>query len=58
MKLMYQTNNYIIYHLARGNSKYSLLFMQYIALTYYFEYAEGRKLKERLNESSNLSNNT
>ena len=54
----YTSNKQLYYIPPRGNSRYSLLFMQYIALKYYFEYAEGHKLKEGLNESSNLSNNT
>ena len=54
----YASNKRLYYIPPRGSSRYSLLFMQYIALIYYFEYDDGRKLKERLNESSNLSNNT
>ena len=36
----YVSNKQLYYIPPRGNSKYSLLFMQYIALTYYFEYTE------------------
>ena len=54
----YASNKRLYYIPPRGNNRYNLLFIQYIALIYYFEYTEGRKLKERLNESSNLSNNT
>ena len=46
----YASNKQLYYIPPRGNSRYNLLFMQYIALKYYFEYAEGRKLKERLTE--------
>ena len=46
----YVSNKQLYYIPPRGNSRYSLLFMEYIALKYYFEYAEGHKLKERLTE--------
>lgn len=56
MKLVNQ-NKQLYYIPPRGASRYSLLFMQYIyttnilfmqyiPLTYYFEYAERHKLKE------------
>ena len=45
---VYVSNKQLYYIPPRGNSRYNLLFMQYIALTYYFEYAEGHKLKEDL----------
>ena len=42
-----KSNKQLYYIPPRGASRHSLLFMQYIALTYYFEYAEGHKLKEK-----------
>ena len=46
----YKSNKQLYYIPHRGTSRHSLLFMQYIALMYYFEYAEGHKLKEGLDE--------
>ena len=42
----YKSNKQLYYIPPRGTSKPSLLFMQYISLMYYFEYADEHKLKE------------
>ena len=44
-----KSNKQLYYIPSRGASRHSLLFMQYIALIYYFEYAEEREV--RRNES-------
>ena len=41
-----KSNKQLYYIPPRGTSRHSLLFIQYIALIYYFEYAEEHKLKE------------
>ena len=45
----YKSNKQLYYIPPRGTSRHSLLFIQYIALMYYFEYAEKREV--RRNES-------
>ena len=46
----YESNKQLYYIPPRGNHNQMKLFMQYIALAYYFEYAEGHKLKEGSND--------
>ena len=47
----YKSNKQLYYIPPRGASRHSLLFMQYIALIYYFEYTEGHKLKVEENKN-------